>query len=258
VFSTKRACPDCGALRRARSSPLLVQLQTWLVRQLLRYRRGDDGFDESRAARRSGGTSGTSTSLRRAEACDGQRLNPIALNVRFRDRSVASLAGGSVERTVILLEAEADSREQQIGATCWRKSVRAWRSGACRLGYCNWIARHPRSRERGAAHQLARSSAPICRGVTTGRADDWPAPADNEVLLGALTQLSGQRNTLVSWSMMKRRFDGPTMSRSRAAAGVRGARSSELEPSTISSANPRPRRALLREPLQTSAQPHRG
>src|SRR5437879_13500302 len=35
----------------------------------------------------------------RCGACDGQRLNSTALNVRFRDRSIAALSAGSVAAT---------------------------------------------------------------------------------------------------------------------------------------------------------------
>ncbi len=50
----------------------------------------------SKAARSAGGTSGTRTSRSPAAHCHGERLNPTALNVRFRERSIAALAGESV------------------------------------------------------------------------------------------------------------------------------------------------------------------
>ena len=50
VFSTKRACPSCGTqLRRARSAPVLVQLQARLVRELLRHRARADEVDSTRS-----------------------------------------------------------------------------------------------------------------------------------------------------------------------------------------------------------------
>ena len=60
VFSIKRACPSCGTqLRRARSAPVLVQLQARLVRGLLRHRpRSSRASTRNRAARKSPGTNG--------------------------------------------------------------------------------------------------------------------------------------------------------------------------------------------------------
>jgi excinuclease ABC subunit A len=50
VFSIKRACPSCGtSFRGARSAPVLVQLQAWLVRGLLRHGLELEGFDEEQS-----------------------------------------------------------------------------------------------------------------------------------------------------------------------------------------------------------------
>ena len=102
VFSTKRACPSCG-----RSFPELdPRLFSYNSKhgwcdELLRHGPRDRRASTTRAdaARRSWLER---LDERRADdacpACDGQRLNPVALAVRFRDASIARLAAQPIAK----------------------------------------------------------------------------------------------------------------------------------------------------------------
>ena len=94
LFSTRRACPGCGrSFDGAGPAPVLLQLPARLVRTLLRHRPQAAGL--RRGAERRGDLVDRLVGGRDAAcpACDGQRLNPEALAVRFHDRSIAEYTG---------------------------------------------------------------------------------------------------------------------------------------------------------------------
>jgi excinuclease ABC subunit A len=265
VFSTKRACPSCGR-SFAELDPRLFSFNSkhgWCDSC---FGTGVEmtGFDEEQSGEEIWWNEWYEHDPTPCEACEGQRLNPIALNVRFRDRSVASLASGSVERTrEFFSKLKLNAREQQIGRDLLAE-IRARLAFLERvgLGYLQLDRSAPtlsggEAQRIRLAAQLGSNLQGVCYIL------DEPTiglhPRDNEVLLGALTQLSGQRNTLVVVEHDEetiRRADyvldlGPQ-------AGVRGGE--VVGAGTVGDLIRNPRSTtgrFLREPLQHPAQPLR-
>ncbi|MBS0422303.1 MAG: excinuclease ABC subunit UvrA [Proteobacteria bacterium] len=265
VFSTKRACPSCGK-SFAELDPRLFSFNSkhgWCDSC---FGTGVEmtGFDEEQSGEEIWWNEWYEHEPTPCTACEGQRLNPIALNVRFRDRSVASLASGSVERTSeFFSKLKLTPRETQIGRDLLAE-IRARLQFLERvgLGYLQLDRSAPtlsggEAQRIRLAAQLGSNLQGVCYVL------DEPTiglhPRDNEVLLGALTQLSGQRNTLVVVEHDEdtiRRADyvldlGPQ-------AGVRGGEVvgagtvDDLIRNTRSTTG-----KFLREPLQHPAQPLR-
>jgi excinuclease ABC subunit A len=265
VFSTKRACPSCGR-SFAELDPRLFSFNSrhgWCESC---FGTGVEmtGFDEEQSGEEVWWNEWYEHDPSACGVCAGQRLNPVALNVRFRDRSVASLASGSVERTrEFFSRLKLSSRETQIGRDLLAE-IRARLEFLERvgLGYLQLDRSAPtlsggEAQRIRLAAQLGSNLQGVCYVL------DEPTiglhPRDNEVLLGALTQLSGQRNTLVVVEHDEetiRRADhvldlGPQ-------AGVRGGE--VVGEGTVDDLMRNPRSTtgrFLREPLQHPAQPHR-
>ena len=265
VFSTKRACPSCGR-SFAELDPRLFSFNSkhgWCESC---FGTGVEmtGFDEEQSGEEIWWNEWYEHEPTACKECDGQRLNQVALNVRFRDRSVASLASGSVERTgEFFSKLKLSSRETQIGrdllAEIGARLAFLERVG---LGYLQLDRSAPtlsggEAQRIRLAAQLGSNLQGVCYVL------DEPTiglhPRDNEVLLGALTQLSGQRNTLVVVEHDEetiRRADyvldlGPQ-------AGVRGGE--VVGSGTVDDLISNPRSTtgqFLREPLQHPAQPRR-
>ena len=265
VFSTKRACPSCGR-SFAELDPRLFSFNSkhgWCDSC---FGTGVEmtGFDEEQSGEEIWWNEWYEHEPTPCKACDGQRLNPIALNVRFRDQSVASLAGGSVERTSeFFSKLKLNPRETQIGRDLLAEiRARLQFLGRVGLGYLQLDRSAPtlsggEAQRIRLAAQLGSNLQGVCYVL------DEPTiglhPRDNEVLLGALTQLSGQRNTLVVVEHDEetiRRADyvldlGPQ-------AGVRGGE--VVGSGTVDDLIRNPRSTtgrFLREPLQHPAQPLR-
>jgi excinuclease ABC subunit A len=266
VFSTKRACPSCGR-SFAELDPRLFSFNSkhgWCESC---FGTGVDmaGFDEEQSGEEVWWNEWYEHEPTPCQACDGQRLNPIALNVRFRDQSIAALAGGSVERTrEFFSRLKLNTREVQIGRDLLAE-IRARLEFLERvgLGYLQLDRSAPtlsggEAQRIRLAAQLGSNLQGVCYVL------DEPTiglhPRDNEVLLGALTQLSGQRNTLVVVEHDEetiRRADhvldlGPQ-------AGVRGGE--VVGSGTVEDLIRNPRSTtgqFLRDPLQHPAKPHRG
>ena len=265
VFSTKRACPACGH-SFAELDPRLFSFNSkhgWCDSC---FGTGVEmtGFDEEQSGEEIWWNEWYEHEPTPCTACDGQRLNPIALNVRFRDRSVAMLASGSVERTrEFFSRLKLNPRETQIGRDLLAE-IRARLEFLERvgLGYLQLDRSAPtlsggEAQRIRLAAQLGSNLQGVCYVL------DEPTiglhPRDNEVLLGALTQLTGQRNTLVVVEHDEetiRRADhvldlGPQ-------AGVLGGE--VVGSGTVDDLIRNPRSTtgrFLREPLQHPAQPHR-
>ena len=203
VFSTKRACPSCGK-SFAELDPRLFSFNSkhgWCDSC---FGTGVEmtGFDAEQSGEEIWWNEWYEHEPTPCKACDGHRLNPIALNVRFRDQSVASLASGSVERTSeFFSKLKLTSRETQIGRDLLAE-IRARLQFLERvgLGYLQLDRSAPtlsggEAQRIRLAAQLGSNLQGVCYVL------DEPTiglhPRDNEVLLDALTQLAGQRNTLV-------------------------------------------------------------
>ncbi len=265
VFSTKRACPSCGR-SFAELDPRLFSFNSkhgWCESC---FGTGVEmtGFDEEQSGEEIWWNEWYEHEPSPCKDCEGQRLNPIALNVRFRDQSIASLASGSVDRTrEFFSRLKLNVRETQIGRDLLAE-IRARLEFLERvgLGYLQLDRSAPtlsggEAQRIRLAAQLGSNLQGVCYVL------DEPTiglhPRDNEVLLGALSQLSGQRNTLVVVEHDEetiRRADhvldlGPE-------AGVRGGE--VVGSGTVDDLIRNPRSTtgrFLRKPLQHPAEPHR-
>jgi len=265
VFSTKRACPSCGR-SFAELDPRLFSFNSkhgWCESC---YGTGVEmsGFDGEQTGEEVWWNDWFEHEPATCPACEGHRLNPIALNVRFRDRSIAALASESVETTGGFFgRLKLDSRETEIARDLLAE-IRARLKFLERvgLGYLQLDRSAPtlsggEAQRIRLAAQLGSNLQGVCYVL------DEPTiglhPRDNEILLDSLTELSGQRNTLVVVEHDEetiRRADhvldlGP-------AAGVRGGE--VVGSGTVRDLIHNPRSTtgrFLREPLQHPAQPLR-
>lgn len=97
IFSTRRACPSC-AKSFAELDPRLFSFNSkhgWCSDCYgtgLQIR----GFDEEQSGEEIWWNEWFEQEAEPCESCEGERLNPIARNVRFRDQSIAAVTGQSV------------------------------------------------------------------------------------------------------------------------------------------------------------------
>ena len=265
VFSTKRACPSCGR-SFAELDPRLFSFNSrhgWCESC---FGTGVEmpGFDAEQSGEERWWNDWGPQQLQACAACDGQRLNPTALNVRFRTRSIAALAGASVAASAeFFTRLRLGTRERQI-ARDLLPEIRARLKFLERvgLGYLQLDRAAPtlsggEAQRIRLAAQLGSNLQGVCYVL------DEPTiglhPRDNQILLKALSELTGNRNTLVVVEHDEetiRRADhvldlGP-------AAGVRGGEL--VAAGTVQDLIRNPRSVtgrFLREPLLHPAQPHR-
>ena len=203
VLSTRRACPSCGR-SFAELDPRLFSFNskhgwcescfgTGLELQPLEEER--EGGEPGEGAADDG-------SAQPCPACAGRRLNAIALNVRFRERSIAELAAVSVRRsTEFFARLKLSPREQAIARDLLAE-IRA------RLGFLEQVGLGYLELDRSAptlsggeaqrirlAAQLGSNLQGVCYVL------DEPTiglhPRDNAVLLDSLAELTSHHNTLV-------------------------------------------------------------
>ncbi|MGH8303928.1 MAG: excinuclease ABC subunit UvrA, partial [Steroidobacteraceae bacterium] len=202
VFSTKRACPSCGR-SFAELDPRLFSYNSkhgWCESC---YGTGlETGAAEGEPA------DGAEEDVSQEDApgicadCDGRRLNPIALSVRFRERSIADLAADSVAHAAAFLRRlKLTPRERQIALDLLAE-IRARLKFLERvgLGYLQLDRSAPtlsggEAQRIRLAAQLGSNLQGVCYVL------DEPTiglhPRDNAVLLDSLAELSSHRNTLV-------------------------------------------------------------
>jgi excinuclease ABC subunit A len=265
VFSTKRACHSCGR-SFAELDPRLFSFNSrhgWCESC---YGTGVEmsGFTDEQSGEEPWWNEWYGKEPEACSACRGQRLNPIALNVRFRERSIAALAGEPVSTSSeVFARLRLGARERQIA-----RDLLAEIRGRLRflervgLGYLQLDRAAPtlsggEAQRIRLAAQLGSNLQGVCYVL------DEPTiglhPRDNEILLRSLTELAGQRNTLVVVEHDEetiRRADhvldlGP-------GAGVRGGELVAAGTVRELMANPRSVTGrFLRAPLLHPAQPHR-
>ena len=205
VFSIKRACPSCGT-SFTELDPRLFSFNSkhgWCEGCFGTGVQLED-FDEEQSGEESawveaeGADGGTLV----CETCDGQRLNPIALHVRFRDRNIADLTRFGVDDIVsFVTKLKLTKREGEIARDLMAeiKSRLAFlqRVG---LGYLPLDRSAPtlsggEAQRIRLAAQLGSNLQGVCYVL------DEPTiglhPRDNRVLLDALAELAKNRNTLV-------------------------------------------------------------
>ncbi len=203
VFSTKRACPSCGR-SFAEPDPRLFSFNSkhgWCESC---YGTGVAmaGFDAEQSGEEHWWNDWLEDEPQPCPACTGQRLNPVALSVRFRERSIAALALEPVGRAAeFFRRLKLTGRERQIArdllAEIRSRLAFLERVG---LGYLQLDRAAPtlsggEAQRIRLAAQLGSNLQGVCYVL------DEPTiglhPRDNEILLDALGELASHRNTLV-------------------------------------------------------------
>jgi excinuclease ABC subunit A len=203
IFSTKRACPSCSR-SFPEPDPRLFSFNSkhgWCPKC---YGTGLKvaGFDAEQTGEEIWWNEWWEDETQACPACEGKRLNPVALNVRFRGRSIADLTAQPVKRVAGLFrELELAGREAEIA----RDIVAELRA---RLGFLDEV---------GLAYLALDRSAPTLSGGEAQRIRlaaqlgsnlqgvcyilDEPTiglhPRDNQVLLDTLQKLQAKGNTLL-------------------------------------------------------------
>ncbi|MGC8520680.1 MAG: excinuclease ABC subunit UvrA [Steroidobacteraceae bacterium] len=203
VFSTKRACPSCGR-SFAEPDPRLFSFNSkhgWCESC---YGTGVamPGFDAEQTGEEHWWNDWLEGEPQPCPACQGRRLNPVALAVRFRDRSIADLTHEPVLRAAeFFRRLKFSARERQIArdllAEIRSRLAFLERVG---LGYLQLDRSAPtlsggEAQRIRLAAQLGSNLQGVCYVL------DEPTiglhPRDNEILLDSLAELASHRNTLV-------------------------------------------------------------
>jgi excinuclease ABC subunit A len=203
MFSTKRACPSCGR-SFAELDPRLFSFNSkhgWCERC---YGTGLEmaGFSEEQTGEELWWNEWYEREPAVCAGCEGKRLNPVALNVRFRERSIAELTGLSIAACAELFgKLKLGEREAEIardlGAEIRARLAFLLRVG---LGYLTLDRAAPtlsggEAQRIRLAAQLGSNLQGVCYVL------DEPTiglhPRDNRVLLASLAELTSHRNTLV-------------------------------------------------------------
>jgi len=265
VFSTRRACPSCGR-SFAELDPRLFSFNSrhgWCESC---YGTGVEmpGFDAEQSGEELWWNEWYEREPAPCGSCRGQRLNPVALNVRFRGRSIASLAAEPVAGSAVFFAGLRLKPRERAIARDLLAEIRARLKFLARVGLAYLQLDRSAPTLSGGEAQRIRLAAQLgsnLRGVCYVL--DEPTiglhPRDNRILLDALAELAGQRNTLVVVEHDEetiRRADhvldlGPQ-------AGVRGGELVGAGTVRDLIANPRSITGrFLREPLMHPARPHR-
>jgi len=265
MFSTKRACPSCGR-SFAELDPRLFSFNSkhgWCEGC---FGTGLEmaGFSEEQTGEELWWNEWYEREPVPCPACAGKRLNPVALHVRFRERSIADLTAQSIAGSVGFFgKLKLDEREREI-ARDLSAEIRARLDFLLRvgLGYLTLDRAAPtlsggEAQRIRLAAQLGSNLQGVCYVL------DEPTiglhPRDNRVLLASLAELTSHRNTLVVVEHDEetiRRADhvldlGP-------GAGVRGGELVGAGTVADLIANPRSTTGrYLRSPLQHSRTPRR-
>ncbi|HEU4779028.1 MAG TPA: excinuclease ABC subunit UvrA, partial [Steroidobacteraceae bacterium] len=203
VFSVKRSCPSCGT-SFAELDPRLFSFNSkhgW-CEGCFGTGLELEGFDEEQSGEERAWDNSSEGETHTCETCDGQRLNQIALHVRFRDLNIADLAHLAIDETVrFVSKLRLSKREAEIARDLMAeiKSRMAFlqRVG---LGYLPLDRSAPtlsggEAQRIRLAAQLGSNLQGVCYVL------DEPTiglhPRDNKVLLDALAELAKNRNTLV-------------------------------------------------------------
>ncbi|MBI1966183.1 MAG: excinuclease ABC subunit UvrA, partial [Betaproteobacteria bacterium] len=203
VFSVKRACPSCGT-SFPELDPRLFSYNSrhgWCGSCYgtgLRL----SGFDEEQSGEEIGWNEWYGGAAEPCPACRGKRLNPVALAVRFRGRSIADIAALPVSQVEALVRGLAlEGREAEIARDIVAEI-------ASRLAFLREVGLSYLALDRaaptlsGGEAQRIRLAAQLgsnLRGVAYIL--DEPTiglhPRDNRILLDTLAKLEAKGNTLV-------------------------------------------------------------
>ncbi len=203
VFSTKRACPSCGR-SFPELDPRLFSFNSKHGWCTTCYGTGLRlaGFDAEQTGEEIWWNQWWEGEAEACPACDGKRLNPVALNVRFRDRSIADVTALPVGKVAALFaDLPLSGREEAIA----RDIVAELRS---RLTFLDEVGLSYLALDRSAptlsggeaqrirlASQLGSNLQGVCYIL------DEPTiglhTRDNRVLLDTLEKLGARGNTLL-------------------------------------------------------------
>ena len=203
VFSIKRACPSCGT-SFAELDPRLFSFNSkhgW-CEDCFGTGLQLEGFSEEQSGEEITWNDWLEGETHSCETCQGQRLNQVALHVRFRDLNIADLTRQAIDDTVTFVnKLRLSKREAEIARDLMAeiKSRMAFlqRVG---LGYLPLDRSAPtlsggEAQRIRLAAQLGSNLQGVCYVL------DEPTiglhPRDNRVLLDALAELAKHRNTLV-------------------------------------------------------------
>jgi excinuclease ABC subunit A len=203
VFSTRRACPACGR-SFAELDPRLFSFNSkhgWCESC---YGTGVEmtGFDEEQSGEEVWWNEWYEHEPEPCGTCSGQRLNSVALNVKFRDRNIAQLTCEPIEGAGdFFTKLKLNPREKEIARDLLAE-IRARLKFLERvgLGYLSLDRSAPtlsggEAQRIRLAAQLGSNLQGVCYVL------DEPTiglhPRDNEILLDSLAELSSHRNTLV-------------------------------------------------------------
>ncbi len=203
VFSTRRACPSCGR-SFAELDPRLFSYNSkhgWCESC---YGTGVaiKGFDAEQTGEEIWWNEWFEGEAASCPDCDGQRLNPVALNVLFRDQSIAALAALPVDAArKFFVGLKLVGREREIGRDLLaeiRSRLEFLRDVG--LGYISLDRAAPtlsggEAQRIRLASQLGSNLQGVCYVL------DEPTiglhPRDNAVLLDTLAKLAAKGNTLL-------------------------------------------------------------
>jgi excinuclease ABC subunit A len=201
-FSSRRACPGCGK-GFAEADPRLFSYNSargWCT-DCFGTGLALPEFDAEQSGEESAWLEHSSQD-HHCSSCEGRRLNPLALAVKFRDRSIADLAGLSVAALADFLgQLKCTARERAIAADLLQE-VTGRLQFLQRVGLAYLSLDRAAPTLSGGETQRLRLAAQLgsnLRGVCYVL--DEPTiglhPRDNRLLLDALGELGQGRNTLV-------------------------------------------------------------
>jgi len=202
VLSVKRACPSCGT-SFAELDPRLFSFNSkhgW-CEDCYGTGLALEGFDEEQSGEEAAWNEWLDEA-HECETCDGQRLNPVALHVRFRDKNIAELTRQAIDDTVDFIgKLRLSRRETEIARDLMAEiKTRLAFLQRVGLGYLPLDRSAPtlsggEAQRIRLAAQLGSNLQGVCYVL------DEPTiglhPRDNRVLLDALAELAKHRNTLV-------------------------------------------------------------
>ena len=208
VFSARRACPSCGR-GFPEPDPRLLSFnssQGWCQSCFGTGMRVDN-FESDQTGEESQWSASTADALehpgaQQCQACRGARLNPVALQLRFRERSIAALTALPIAQLRVFFE------QLRLGVRESAIARDALAEIGSRLGFLERVGLGYLALDRAAptlsggeaqrirlAAQLGSNLQGVCYVL------DEPTiglhPRDNAVLLDALDQLAAAGNTLV-------------------------------------------------------------
>jgi excinuclease ABC subunit A len=203
VFSVKRACPSCGT-SFAELDPRLFSFNSkhgW-CEGCFGTGLALEGFSEEQSGEEATWNDWLEGEAHACETCHGDRLNRIALHVKFRDKSIAELTRLGIDDTVSFVsKLKLAKREAEIARDLMAE-IKARLAFLQRvgLGYLPLDRSAPtlsggEAQRIRLAAQLGSNLQGVCYVL------DEPTiglhPRDNRVLLDALAELAKNRNTLV-------------------------------------------------------------